>query len=99
VSLESDKTSATETRRLAAIMFTDMVDFSRQMGADEARPLQLLAAVYSELDRDAEARAESAEVLRINPSWSLEVWKQRTPYKDPATLERVFVALRKAGLK
>src|SRR2546430_13134950 len=31
-----------ETRRLAAIMFTDMVDFSRQMGANEARMLRLL---------------------------------------------------------
>jgi adenylate cyclase len=58
-----------------------------------------LAAVYSELGRDTEARAEAAEVLRINPNWSLEVWKQRVPYKDPAMLERVFAALRKAGLK
>jgi len=32
-----------ETRRLAAIMFTDMVGFSRQMGASEARMLRLLA--------------------------------------------------------
>ena len=31
-----------ETRRLAAIMFTDMVGFSRQLGADEARTLRLL---------------------------------------------------------
>jgi len=31
-----------ETRRLAAIMFTDMVDFSRQMGTDEARMMRLL---------------------------------------------------------
>lgn len=31
-----------ETRRLAAIMFTDMVGFSRQMGSDEARMLRLL---------------------------------------------------------
>jgi class 3 adenylate cyclase len=31
-----------DTRRLAAIMFTDMVDFSRQMGADETRTLRLL---------------------------------------------------------
>jgi TolB-like protein/predicted Zn-dependent protease len=59
----------------------------------------LLAAVYSELGRDAEAQAEAAEVRRINPKWSLEVWKQRVPYKDPAMLERVFAALRKAGLK
>jgi class 3 adenylate cyclase len=32
-----------ETRKLAAIMFTDMVGFSRQMGADEARMLRILA--------------------------------------------------------
>jgi class 3 adenylate cyclase len=32
----------TETRKLAAIMFTDIVGFSRQMGADEARTLRLL---------------------------------------------------------
>jgi adenylate cyclase len=31
-----------ETRRLAAIMFTDMVGFSRQMGADKTRMLRLL---------------------------------------------------------
>ena len=41
----ADDTSSTvhaETRRLAAIMFTDIVGFSRQMGADEARTLRLL---------------------------------------------------------
>jgi class 3 adenylate cyclase len=31
-----------ETRRLVAIMFTDIVGFSRQMGANEARMLRLL---------------------------------------------------------
>ncbi len=32
----------TETRKLAAIMFTDIVGFSRQMGVDETRTLRLL---------------------------------------------------------
>jgi adenylate cyclase len=58
-----------------------------------------LAAVYSELGREAEARAEAAEVLRINPKFSLEVHRQRVPIKDPAMLERQLAALRKAGLK
>jgi adenylate cyclase len=58
-----------------------------------------LAAVYSELGEEAEARAEAAEVLQINPQFSLEVHKQRAPIKDPAMLERHMTALRKAGLK
>jgi adenylate cyclase len=58
-----------------------------------------LAAVYSELGREAEARAEAAEVLRINPKFSLEIHKERVPIKDPAVLERHIAALRKAGLK
>ena len=59
----------------------------------------MLAAVYSELGQAAEARAEAAEVLRLNPNFSLEVHKQRMPIKDPAVLERHIAALRKAGLK
>jgi TolB-like protein/predicted Zn-dependent protease len=58
-----------------------------------------LAAVYSELGQEAQAQAEAAEVLRINPQFSLEVHKQRAPIKDPAMLERQLAALRKAGLK
>lgn len=34
--------SVSSERKLAAIMFTDIVGFSRQMGADEARMLRLL---------------------------------------------------------
>jgi tetratricopeptide (TPR) repeat protein len=58
-----------------------------------------LAAVYSELGKDSEAKAEAAEVLRINPKFSLEVHKERVPIKDPAMLERHIATLRKAGLK
>jgi tetratricopeptide (TPR) repeat protein len=62
-------------------------------------PHLTLAAVYSELGKEADARAEAAEVLRLNPNFSLEVHKQRVPIKDPAVLERMLAALRKAGLK
>ena len=34
--------TATETRRLAALRFTDIVGFSRQMGTNDARMLRLL---------------------------------------------------------
>jgi adenylate cyclase len=59
----------------------------------------MLATVYSELGQAAEARAEAAEVLRLNPKFSLEVHRQRMPIKDQAVLERYLAALRKAGLR
>jgi len=59
----------------------------------------MLAVVYSELGQAAEARAEAAEVLRLNPHFSLAVHKQRMPIKDPAALERHLAALHRAGLK
>jgi tetratricopeptide (TPR) repeat protein len=58
-----------------------------------------LAALYSELGREAEAQAAATEVLRLNPQFSLEVHKQRAPLKDLMILERYVAALRKAGLK
>jgi adenylate cyclase len=58
-----------------------------------------LAALYSELGREEEARAEAAEVLRISPDYSLEVVQQILPFKDQAELERLLDGLRKAGLK
>ena len=51
-----------ETRRLAAIMFTDIVGFSRQMGADEARMLRLLE-VHNEVIRHAVA-AHQGHVIK-----------------------------------
>jgi adenylate cyclase len=58
-----------------------------------------LTAVYSELGKETEARAEAAEVLRLNPKFSLEVHRQRVPIKDSSVLERHLTALRKARLK
>ena len=59
----------------------------------------MLAVVYGELGQAAEARAEAAEVLRLNPKFSLEVHRQRMPIKDPAVLERHIATLHKAGLE
>jgi tetratricopeptide (TPR) repeat protein len=58
-----------------------------------------LAMTYGELNREEEAREEAAEVMRLNPQFSLEVVKQIYPFKDPAMLEHVLAVLRKAGLK
>jgi adenylate cyclase len=60
---------------------------------------RVLAIVYTELGREKDARAEVAEILRISPGASLDVWRERFPYKHQADLERVIAGLRKAGLK
>src|SRR5713226_3197692 len=58
-----------------------------------------LVVDYTELGREDEARAEAAELLRINPQFSLDAWMQMIPYKDPAWRKRYYADLRKAGLK
>jgi adenylate cyclase len=58
-----------------------------------------LAAIYNELGREEEARAEVAEMLRLSPHYSLEFSRQISPYKDPVVTERMVAALHKAGLR
>jgi adenylate cyclase len=58
-----------------------------------------LAASHSELGQEEEARADVAELMRKWPGGCLEVAKEMLPYKDNAVLERLFDALRRAGLK
>ena len=48
--------------------------------------------------REAEARAAAAEVLKLNPKFSLRAYKAYAPYRYAADLERALQGLRKAGL-
>jgi TolB-like protein len=57
-----------------------------------------LAAAYAYLGRDAEARTEAAEVLRMKPGFSIGTYAKQEPFKDPANLEHLLVGFRKAGL-
>jgi tetratricopeptide (TPR) repeat protein len=59
----------------------------------------MLAATYSEMGREKEAQAEIAEALRINPRFSLDLFAKRSLIKEQSLKEKVFNALRKAGLK
>jgi TolB-like protein len=58
-----------------------------------------LAATYSLLGWEEEARATAAQVLRINPKFSLDHIARTMPYKNQADTERYVEALRKAGLE
>ena len=58
-----------------------------------------LAATYSMMSQGAKARAAAAEVMKINPKFSLE-WYARTLYfKNKVDTDHTLDALRKAGLK
>jgi adenylate cyclase len=85
------------TRRFEDAIATFKTVLNRNPNFHAARAF--LAASYSELSRDDEAQAEVQVILNKSPEISLEVWTQRLPYKDPAVLEWVLGALRKAGLK
>jgi adenylate cyclase len=70
-----------------------------QLAPDDFIVHIFLAVTYSMMGREEEARAEAAEVLRINPKFSLDAWAKKTPYKDQSRRDEAINALRKAGLK
>ena len=57
-----------------------------------------LASCYALLGLQDEARAETAEVLRINPKFSIKYFAKTVPYKNAADRQLVINALRTAGI-
>jgi TolB-like protein/Flp pilus assembly protein TadD len=57
-----------------------------------------LAISYIRLGREEEARAAAAEILRVNPKFSLEGYSKILPFIRPVA-DRVIEDLRRAGLK
>jgi adenylate cyclase len=67
----------------------------------ELNPLPVhrhLAAAYAGLGQEDEARAHAAEVLKIDPNFSLNHHKKMLPYKNPAHSKSLITLYRKAGL-
>jgi adenylate cyclase len=58
-----------------------------------------LTATYSMMGKEEEARSAAAEVLKINPNFSLEQYSKTLYYKNKVDVDRTIEALRKAGLK
>jgi adenylate cyclase len=57
-----------------------------------------LASLYGAAGRADEARALWAELMEINPKFSIEHLRRVLPYKDPAWFESFAGGLRRAGL-
>jgi adenylate cyclase len=58
-----------------------------------------LAAVLSVGGREEEARAAAAQVLKINPKFSVEQYAGALAFRDRSHLDYMVDAMRKAGLK
>jgi len=71
MSAPTDKAAPVETRKLAAIMFTDIVGFSRQMGANEVRMLRLLE-VHNQLIRQAVAEYHGAVIKTVGDAFLVD---------------------------
>ena len=61
-------------------------------------PHLALCAVYAELGKEAEAKAEVTELLNIDRNFSLESARKAYHWKNPQHMERWLSSLRKAGL-
>jgi adenylate cyclase len=70
-----------------------------QLAPDNLTAHTGLAFTYSLMGREKEARAEAAEVLRINPKFSVDYFVKAIAYKDQSQTDKFMNALRKAGLK
>ena len=57
-----------------------------------------LTLCYAELGREEDAEAQAAEVLRINPGFSLTRYESSLTYRNAEYASRTLAALRKAGL-
>jgi TolB-like protein len=78
--------------------YDDMIKAMLQMNPRQYWDHAVLAAAYAMLGRDAEARIEAAEVLRMKPDFSVPAYAKQDPYKDPVDQRRVLDAFRMAGL-
>jgi adenylate cyclase len=67
-------------------------------GTDHLLSHLSLASTYARMGREKEAHAEAAEVMRIDPKFSVESYVRRLPLKDQK-VDEVLSAYRKAGLK
>ena len=78
----------------AAQLLVDRI--ARNPGTDSSR--MLLASCYGHLGRAEEARVAWAELLEVNPEFSLMQRARVLPYKEASDFQRITEGLAKAGL-
>ena len=57
-----------------------------------------LSVCYGLLGQEEESREAAAEMMKINPNFTINAWKTNSPYKNRDLVERWAEVLRKAGV-
>ena len=83
----------------AIATYNELLKRRRKTGGAAIHTHLGLTLTYMKIGKEDEARDHAAELLRIDPSLSLEWVRQATFFKDQELLEQDLAALRKAGLK
>jgi len=76
--------------------FGEAVDALKQTEHVDAH--LVLAIAYARLGRLSEARAEVKKMMKINPAITLQTWRWRYSFQDPAILDRYALDLVQSGL-
>jgi adenylate cyclase len=71
----------------------------RLSGPDHLTGHVVLVNVYVHMGREKEARGEAAEIMRIDPKFSVESYAKKMPWKDQKIIDDFVSTMRKAGLK
>jgi len=66
---------------------------------EDMRALIGLAATYSLLGREEEARAQATQILRMEPKFNLKSFVKTLPFKNKIDAALLLDSLYKAGLK
>jgi adenylate cyclase len=83
----------------AIATYNELLERRQKTGGTTLQPHLGLTLTYMKIGREDDARDHSAELLRIDPTFSMEWVRQATFFKNQELLEEDLVALRKAGLK
>jgi adenylate cyclase len=83
----------------AIATYNELLERRRKTGGTNIQSHLGLTLTYMKIGKEDEARDHVAELLRIDPTFSLEWVRQATFFKDQALAEEDLAALRKAGLK
>jgi adenylate cyclase len=82
----------------AIVALEKVIERAKDEGGQLVPPHIYLVHTLVELSQIEDAKDQAAEVLKLDPNFSLENWQKSLFYKDPEDLDRHLNALRRVGL-